>query len=246
MVFLSPKYANKIDENVHEFNIAFVGFMAKHKGRDIAQYLINNCNSKKIKFHLFGDSDLDSLKKNKNNYVYHGRYKREELSNLLTNNNIHLVCNLSIWPETYSYTLTETIACGVPVLSYDIGAVGERIKKYGFGWILPNQEREQTLQTIIDISENINEYNEVIDKLNSYKIKTIEEMLEFYDNLYQNGDSKEYSLENLHTLLELDQKEKVVGLDARTKQMLNSKRWKIVQKIKLPEFVWNTARKIVK
>ena len=164
----------------------------------------------------------------------------------MTNNNIHLVCNLSIWPETYSYTLTETIACGVPVLSYDIGAVGERIKKYGFGWILPNQEREQTLQTIIDISENINEYNEVIDKLNSYKIKTIEEMLEFYDNLYQNGDSKEYSLENLHTLLELDQKEKVVGLDARTKQMLNSKRWKIVQKIKLPEFVWNTARKIVK
>ena len=183
---------------------------------------------------------------NKNNFIYHGRYKRDELNNLLSKNNIHLVCNLSIWPETYSYTLTETIACGVPVLSYNIGAVGERIEKYGFGWTLSNQDRKQTLQTIIDISENISGYNEVIDKLNSYQIKTMEEMLEFYDSLYQNGNDKEYSLENLHALLKLDQKDKVVGLDIKTKQMLNSKRWKLVQKIKLPEFVWSMARKVVK
>ncbi|MFR5708255.1 glycosyltransferase [Faecalitalea cylindroides] len=245
-VFISKNVAKKLDENVQEFNVAFVGFMAKHKGRDIAKYLISNCNSKKIKFHLFGDSDIDVLKKNKNNFIYHGRYKRDELNNLLSKNNIHLVCNLSIWPETYSYTLTETIACGVPVLSYNIGAVGERIEKYGFGWTLSNQDRKQTLQTIIDISENISGYNEVIDKLNSYQIKTMEEMLEFYDSLYQNGNDKEYSLENLHALLKLDQKDKVVGLDIKTKQMLNSKRWKLVQKIKLPEFVWSMARKVVK
>ena len=61
-VFISKNVAKKLDENVQEFNVAFVGFMAKHKGRDIAQYLISNCNSKKIKFHLFGDSDIDALK----------------------------------------------------------------------------------------------------------------------------------------------------------------------------------------
>ena len=245
-VFISRNTAKKIDKNVQQFNIAFVGFMAKHKGRDIAKYLINNCNSKKIKFHLFGDSDTDALKKDRDNFIYHGRYKRDELSKLLSENNIHLICNLSIWPETYSYTLTETIACGVPVLSYDIGAVAERIKKYGFGWTLSDQDNTKTLQTILDISNNIAEYNEVIDKLNNYKIKTIEEMLEYYDNLYGTVDNKTYSLENLHTLLILDQKEKVVGLDAKTKQMLNSKRWRLIQKIKLPESIWNMARKIVK
>lgn len=245
-VFISKNAAKKLDQNVQQFNIAFVGFMAKHKGRDIVQYLISNCHSKKIKFHLFGDSDIDALKKNRDNFIYHGRYKRDELSKLLSENNIHLVCNLSIWPETYSYTLTETIACGVPVLSYDIGAVAERIKKYGFGWVLSNQDNKNTLQTILDISENISEYNDVIDKLNSYKIKTIEEMVKFYDNLYQTGDSKTYSLESLHSLFALDKKEKVVGLDAKTKQMLNSKRWRLVQKIKLPESIWNIARKIVK
>ena len=71
-------------------------------------------------------------------------------------------------------------------------------------------------------------------------------MLEFYGDLYKEGDSKKYLLENLHSILKLDQKEKVVGLDAKTKQLLNSKRWKLVQKIKLPEFIWDMARKIVK
>ena len=195
---------------------------------------------------MFGDSEIEELKKNRSNYTYHGRYKRSELYDLLSKNDIHLVCNLSICPETYSYTLTETIACGVPVLSYQIGAVGERIQKYGFGWAIRQSTKKETLDKIRKIASDIDAYNQVIDNLNNYKIKSLEEMVNFYDQLYQKGDISISNLDYLHYLLELDQKEKVIGLDARTRQLLNSKRWRLMNRIKLPESVWNLARKVIK
>ena len=89
--------------------------MAKHKGAKVIEYLVNNTKSKKIKYHLFGTSEFKTLEKDTSIYINHGRYNRDELPNLLKENKINLVCNLSIWPETYSYTLTETISSGVPV-----------------------------------------------------------------------------------------------------------------------------------
>lgn len=245
-ISISKHIAKKLTSDNRVFNVAFVGVMAEHKGRDIVKYLVNNSNSNNIKFHLFGDSEIEELKKNRSNYTYHGRYKRTELYDLLSKNNIHLVCNLSIWPETYSYTLTETIACGVPVLSYQIGAVGERIKKYGFGWSIRQCTKKETLDKIREIASDIDAYNQVIDNLNKYKIKSLEEMTDFYDQLYQKGDVSISNLDYLHYLLELDQKEKVTGLDARTRQLLNSKRWRLMNRIKLPESVWNLARKVIK
>lgn len=245
-ISISKHTAKKLTSNNKVFNVAFVGVMAEHKGRDIVKYLINNSNSNNIKFHLFGDSEIEELKKNRSNYTYHGRYRRTELYDLLSKNDIHLVCNLSICPETYSYTLTETVACGIPVLSYRIGAVGERVEKYGFGWTIKDVSKKGTIDKIREIASDIDAYNQVIDNLNKYKIKSLEEMTNFYDQLYQKGDISISNLDYLHYLLELDQKEKVTGLDARTRQLLNSKRWRLMNRIKLPESVWNLARKVIK
>ncbi len=44
---------------------------------------------------------------------------------------------LSICPETYSHTLTEAWAFGLPVVATDIGAVAERIRRQGGGLLVP-------------------------------------------------------------------------------------------------------------
>ena len=54
----------------------------------------------------------------------------------------HLGAVLSIWPETWCHTLTELWSCGVPVIGFDLGAVGERITQTGAGWVLNDMQAE--------------------------------------------------------------------------------------------------------
>ena len=119
------------------FDIAFVGAMAIHKGSNILKELVKQNHNSKLKIHLFGKSEIQELTKSKANYINHGPYTRGELPQLLVENNIDLVCIFTQWPETYSYTLTESYMAHIPVLTFNIGAIGDRVQKDNLGWILP-------------------------------------------------------------------------------------------------------------
>ena len=232
------------------FNVAFVGVMLPHKGSKVLEYFVKHCKDRNIKFHLFGIAHSDLLKKNHSNYEYHGAYKRNELPRLLKENKIHLVCNLSIWPETYSYTLTETIACGVPVLSYNIGAVGERILKNGFGWILENKDMNYALKKISEISKNLDEYNTRIRNINSYSIKSTSEMCLEYKDMYKSSNEINVSHESIENLCRLFADNNQLGtlmkeqITDELKPKLNSRRWRMVQNIRTPRIV-RLARKVL-
>ena len=232
------------------FNVAFVGVMLPHKGSKVLEYFVKHCKHRNIKFHLFGIAHSDLLKKNHSNYEYHGVYKRNELPRLLKENKIHLVCNLSIWPETYSYTLTETIACGVPVLSYTIGAVGERILKNGFGWILENKDMNYALKKISEISKNLDEYNMRIRNINSYSIKSTSEMCLEYKDMYKSSNEIHVSHESIENLCRLFVDNNQLGtlmkeqITDELKLKLNSRRWRMVQNIRTPRIV-RLARKVL-
>ncbi len=77
----------------------------------------------------FGKTFDEELEKNTQNYTFHGSYRRGELPQLLREHQIDLVCLFPIWPETYSYTLTESYMAKIPVISFDIGAIAERLKR---------------------------------------------------------------------------------------------------------------------
>ncbi len=44
---------------------------------------------------------------------------------------------MSMWPETYSYTLSESLIAEIPVITFDLGAIAERVKAIDAGWIFP-------------------------------------------------------------------------------------------------------------
>ena len=68
--------------------------------------------------------------------VNHGAYQREEFADRVASIRPHVAAVLSIWPETWCHTLTESWSCGVPVVGIDLGAVGERIRRHGGGWLV--------------------------------------------------------------------------------------------------------------
>lgn len=84
--------------------------------------------------------------------VVHGPYQRNEFPAIVQEIDPDLVALVSIWPETYSHTLTESWALGVPVLATDIGAVAERIRTHGGGVLAPVDDPLQAADRVRELA----------------------------------------------------------------------------------------------
>lgn len=237
-----PKIENKL-------NVAFVGVVSIHKGGKILTELVKKKTSK-IKYHLFGKTEFSTLVKNKSNYVNHGPYDREKLSELLQDSKINLACLFSIWPETYSYTLTECLQNNIPVLTFDIGAIAERIKEYNLGYVIPIDSTIEDISKKIDeIRNNDDEYNQVVNNIKNYKVKTIEDMAQEYKNEYSKTNIVEVNDQNAKVLKDIiaDNFEIHESIDTiMARRIMNSLKWKLVSKIKVPNVLKKIVRRVVK
>jgi len=59
-----------------------------------------------------------------------GSYRREDLVDLIEGNGINLCFFPSICPETFSYVTEEMIRLELPIVAFDLGAPGERLRSY--------------------------------------------------------------------------------------------------------------------
>jgi len=157
---------------------------------------IKACDQKnKIEFHFLGDPDssLDNIG------IQHGTYERSEFLEIAANIQPHMGGVFSIWPETYSHTLTELWAAGLPVIGLPVGAVEERLQKHGGGWIIQNMEPEQIYKNITEVYSNSEEYREKLNSVlawqqgegNHYTTKA---MTQEYIKLYQSVEHHSRSI----------------------------------------------------
>lgn len=66
-----------------------------------------------------------------------GAYVNAEVDDLITRVDPDLIWISSVWPETYSYTLSIALRSGRPVAAFDIGAMGTRLRAAGRGTLIP-------------------------------------------------------------------------------------------------------------
>jgi glycosyltransferase involved in cell wall biosynthesis len=59
-----------------------------------------------------------------------GPYRHEDLVNLIEANRLNLFFLPSICPETFSYVTEEMIRLEVPIVAFDLGAPGDRLRDY--------------------------------------------------------------------------------------------------------------------
>lgn len=242
-----PKTKKNTNLDKKSLDIAFLGAIGYHKGSKILSELTRIIKFSNIRMHLFGISDIP-IKSNKY-FNNHGKYKREELNDLISKNSIDLICLFSIWPETYSYTLTEAIACGVPVLTFDFGAIAERVKNYNLGYVIPvTNDVKKIKNELIRIEKNQEEYKEKLKSIDRYKIRTTKEMDEEYKRIY------EKNLKNKSSNIKYDEikqliKESSIPFGNVTIQnyawILNTLKWKIISKLKIPQFIKRIHRKLL-
>lgn len=166
-------------------HVAFLGGMVKQKGSRMARELIRMDRSR-IDWFVFGAiGDPEMLELKQENCFFSSTYRTEELPQLLGDNEIDLVCILPIWPETFCYTVSEAWMNGIPVVGTDIGAVGERIRRTGGGWLVqPDDPPGKVLELLHHIQEHPEEYREKKAAVERMEKKSVAEMCASYRKLY--------------------------------------------------------------
>jgi len=90
-----------------------------------------------VEYSVIGYSMLANTFQKHPNMKITGGYHEEDLMQLINNAAPDLVFFASVWPETYSYTLSTCYIAGLYPVAFDIGAMAERIKQYGVGSLIP-------------------------------------------------------------------------------------------------------------
>ncbi|MDB5413561.1 MAG: hypothetical protein JWR10_1896 [Rubritepida sp.] len=110
------------------------GHIDAAKGLGLIRAMAALDQGRRVEFHMLGTAEgVESSP----GLTLHGPYSREDFASRVRAIAPDLGAVLSLWPETHSHTLTELWAAGLSVLGLDLGAVGERIRAQGAGWLMP-------------------------------------------------------------------------------------------------------------
>lgn len=171
--------------------LLFLGHVGIHKGVDIIKRLYEYDTDNKLEFHFLGkiDGSLNDIG------TYHGDYNDLELPHKLKNIKPTFSCIFSTCSETFCYTLSESWNYNIPILTFDIGATGERIRKHGGGWFLDPKDIVKMYKKIIYLSNDIDQYNTIQRNISNIKLSSTKFMSENYLTVY-NNHVKNYSKMN--------------------------------------------------
>jgi len=175
------KYSNKL-------KIAFLGGFKYEKGSIYFNELLETIKDNRIEFYIIGKLGTSIKTQDFTNLKVIGQYKREELGDILYREGIDLIMLLSPWAETFSYTLSESIMNGIPVIATDIGALRERVSRQGTGFLVPYENPiPRTSKLLKDIVTN----PKILENFNkncveaALSFKDINTMVSEYLDLYK-------------------------------------------------------------
>jgi hypothetical protein len=127
----------------HNIVIGILGNISEMKGLGILQMLIEFYkNDKNINFVVFGKVNIYPFTN------FHSYSNIEELNLLLTIHKPNMLIELSIWPETYSYTLSLAMITELPIIylkKNNYCTVEDRLSKYDKAYPFTTVEEFNTL-----------------------------------------------------------------------------------------------------
>jgi GT2 family glycosyltransferase/glycosyltransferase involved in cell wall biosynthesis len=119
--------------------VALPGAIGPQKGIHGLIELARHCSRwhEDIRFVIVGYSDREEELRRYDNIQERGGYRPEDAVATLAASGCRVALLLSVFPETFSYTLSEILQAGLVPVAYDFGAVGERMRALGVGVTVP-------------------------------------------------------------------------------------------------------------
>jgi glycosyltransferase involved in cell wall biosynthesis/uncharacterized coiled-coil protein SlyX len=117
--------------------VVVMGDLSRRKGADTLNdvSVLAEQESVPLEFHLMGDAYRKLSVKPLSRLTVYGSYTESTRNSFLEKINPHIAWIPALWPETYSYVLSELMAFGVPIAATRIGAFPERLKNRSLSWI---------------------------------------------------------------------------------------------------------------
>jgi glycosyltransferase involved in cell wall biosynthesis len=116
-------------------HIGTLGTLSHMKGGSIVKMLCEHIDEQELDIPItvvgFSFSDIPPR------INIHGSYTPNDLPIIVDKYGINVILMPSIIPETFSYTVSEAMEMGLPIVAFDIGAQGNRVKQYVLGKVVP-------------------------------------------------------------------------------------------------------------
>jgi glycosyltransferase involved in cell wall biosynthesis len=131
--------------------VAVIGAIGPHKGSALLDALVARLESSDIGIVVIGYTDSQLLRgwRALGRCYVHGPYVDAELPSLIAGYGVDVALFPNRLPESFSYTLSEVWAAGVPAIVPDDGALRERVLRHGGGWILPARYSAEDAQALL-------------------------------------------------------------------------------------------------
>ena len=173
------------DADVHPkfgrpLKIVALGGLNDHKGLALVESLAERFSREEAQFHVLGRTSRPV----RGPVRVHGAYARDELWKRMSGLEPSIVLIPSIWAETYCHTLSEAWAMGLPVLGSHLGAVGERIRKHGAGWVIDPRDVDGVAALIRDLMGRPEEWLRRQNEARAMRFPTVEHMASAYARIY--------------------------------------------------------------
>lgn len=136
---LQPVPAPAAVPSAGRLRVAVPGAIGPQKGAHALSDLVRHCSRwhDDIDFVLVGYSDREDELKRYDNVIRRGAYRPDGAVAALASAGCHVALLLNVFPETFSYTLSESLLAGLVPVAFDFGAIGERMRRLGTGIPLP-------------------------------------------------------------------------------------------------------------
>ena len=134
--------------------VALIGAIGIHKGSGILLECCQDAAKRKlpIEFVVIGfvRAEEESALLRTQKVSITGVYAEEEVQHLINRENPHLVLMPSVWPETWCYALDHAIKSNLHIISFDIGAIAERLRQSHHVYtLIPINTQAQEINNII-------------------------------------------------------------------------------------------------
>ena len=132
---------------VERLKVLVIGALSPMKGADLLEKTALDARHRNlpIDFILLGYCYRDMVTTPYSNLTVVGAYQEADLTRLIAECQPDIAWFPSLWPETYSYTLSAAIQAGLPIVAPNIGAFQERLYERKHTWIVPWDISEEVL-----------------------------------------------------------------------------------------------------
>lgn len=159
--------------------VAVIGVWAKVKGTERLPPLLAACRDLNVEFHFFGATEGASLRAVKSSaarVVLHGAYRRPMLAERIVHAGCHIGLLSSVAAESFSLTLSEVTAVGLPVVASDLGALRERVQREQLGWLFDPWAPSTLRSILVEVEARRELVDETAARIRTRPVRTEEAM----------------------------------------------------------------------